>query len=99
MPCLSSRIPYGTPVSVSLLGRLDRAELAVRALGFGDVRVRHHDDLTARVEVPIGDLVAAAERADEIVTALDSLGYRYVTLDLAGLRSGNLNAALSSTSA
>lgn len=99
MPCLASRIPYGTPVSVSLLGRLDRAEMAVRALGFGDVRVRHHDDLTARVEVPVGDLVAAAERADEIVTALDSLGYRYVTLDLAGLRSGNLNAALSSTSA
>ena len=97
MPCLSSRVPYGTPVSVSLLGRLDRAELAVRALGFGDVRVRHHDELTARVEVPLGDLIAAAERADEIVSALDSLGYRYVTLDLAGLRSGNLNAALSST--
>ena len=50
----------------------------------------------ARVEVPLGDLIAAAERADEIVSALDSLGYRYVTLDLAGLRSGNLNAALSS---
>ena len=55
MPCLSSRIPYGTAVTVDLLGRLDRAELAVRALGFGDVRVRHHDD-TARVEVPVGDL-------------------------------------------
>lgn len=94
MPCLSSRIPYGTPVSVSLLSRLDRAELAVRALGFGDLRVRHHDELTARVEVPSADLVAAAERADEIVAALSSLGYRYVTLDLAGLRSGNLNAAL-----
>ncbi len=97
MPCLSSRVPYGTPVSVSLLGRLDRAELAVRALGFGDVRVRHHDDVTARVEVPVGDLVAAAERADEIVSALTNLGYRYVALDLGGLRSGNLNAALSST--
>jgi uncharacterized protein len=93
MPCLSSRIPYGTAVTVDLLGRLDRAELAVRSLGFGDVRVRHHGD-TARVEVPRRDLVAAAERADEIVHALTALGYRYVTLDLAGLRSGNLNAAL-----
>ncbi len=92
MPCLSSRIPYGTAVTVDLLGRVDRAEMAVRALGFGDVRVRHHGS-TARVEVPTSDLVAAAERADEIVGALTSLGYRYVTLDLAGLRSGNLNAA------
>ncbi len=93
MPCLSSRIPYGTAVTVDLLGRLDRAELAVRALGFGDVRVRHHGQ-TARIEVPRGDLPAAAERADELVRALEALGYRYVTLDLAGLRSGNLNGAL-----
>lgn len=93
MPCLASRVPYGTAVTVDLLGRVDRAELAVRALGFGDVRVRHHDD-TARVEVPVDDLVAAAERADEITAALSALGYRYVTLDLAGLRSGNLNGAL-----
>jgi uncharacterized protein len=93
MPCLSSRIPYGTPVTVDLLSRLDRAELAVRSLGFGDVRVRHHGD-TARIEVPAADVVAAAERADELVAAIGALGYRYVTLDLAGLRSGNLNAAL-----
>lgn len=93
MPCLSSRIPYGTPVSVELLGRLDRAEAALRALGFADVRVRHHGD-TARVEVDRDDLVAAAGRADLIVAALEAVGYRYVTLDLAGLRSGNLNAAL-----
>lgn len=93
MPCLSSRIPYGTPVTVDLLSRLDRAELAVRSLGFGDVRVRHHGD-TARIEVPADDVVAAAERAEELVAAIGALGYRYVTLDLAGLRSGNLNAAL-----
>jgi uncharacterized protein len=94
-PCLSSRIPYGTAVTVDLLGQVDRAELAVRALGFRDVRVRHHDE-TARVEVPRADLGAAAERAEEIVAALRPLGYRYVTLDLAGLRSGNLNDALGS---
>lgn len=93
MPCLSSRIPYGTPVSVPLLSRIDRAEHAVRALGFTDVRVRHYDS-TARIEVPSGDLLRAAELADELHAAVTSVGYEYVTLDLAGLRSGNLNAAL-----
>jgi len=93
MPCLSSRIPYGTAVTVDLLSRLDRAEAAVRSLGFDDVRVRHHGD-TARIEVPVDAVGAAADRAPELVVALTALGYRYVTLDLAGLRSGNLNAAL-----
>lgn len=93
MPCLSSRIPYGTAVTVDLLSRLDRSEAAVRSLGFDDVRVRHHGD-TARIEVPVDALGHAAARAEELVSALTALGYRYVTLDLAGLRSGNLNAAL-----
>lgn len=93
MPCLASRIPYGTPVTVPVLSRLDRAEAALRRMGFSDLRVRHYDD-TARVEVPPNELVGAAERADDIVAALRPLGYRYVTLDLAGLRSGNLNEAL-----
>ena len=93
MPCLSSRLPYGTPVSVDLLSRVDRAEAAVRALGFVDLRVRHYGD-TARVELPAADLPRAADRAADIVAALTGVGYRYVTLDLAGLRSGNLNDAL-----
>lgn len=93
MPCLASRIPYGTPVTVPVLSRLDRAEAALRRLGFSDLRVRHYDD-TARIEVPAAELVAAAARAGEIVGALTPLGYRYVTLDLAGLRSGNLNQRL-----
>lgn len=93
MPCLSSRLPYGTAVTVTLLGRVDRAEAAVRALGFVDVRVRHYDD-TARIELPVDDLPRAASLAGELQAALTDLGYRYVTLDLAGLRSGNLNAAL-----
>jgi uncharacterized protein len=93
MPCLASRIPYGTPVTVPLLGRIDRAEHALRALGLGDVRVRHYGD-TARIELPADDLVRAAERSAEIDTALRAVGYRYVTLDLAGLRSGNLNSSL-----
>lgn len=93
MPCLSSRLPYGTEVSVPLLSRIDRAEAAVRALGFDDVRVRHYDD-TARLEVPADRLVEAAAAAAEIDAAVRAAGYRYVTLDLAGLRSGNLNNAL-----
>lgn len=96
MPCLSSRIPYGTPVSVPLLSRIDRAEHALRALGLDDVRVRHYDD-TARIELPAHDLVRAAELGAEINDAVRGAGYRYVTLDLAGLRSGNLNAALGDT--
>ena len=92
-PCLSSRIPYGTPVTVPLLSRIDRAEAAVRARGFRDVRVRHHGD-TARIEVPAARLADAALVAAHLVHDLQELGYRYVTLDLAGLRSGNLNAAL-----
>ncbi len=95
MPCLSSRLPYGTTVSVDLLSRVDRAEAAIRALGFDDVRVRHYDD-TARIEVPAADLATAVERSSEIVAGVTAAGYRYVTLDLAGLRSGNLNGALRS---
>lgn len=90
MACLASRIPYGTEVSVSLLGRLDRAEAALRRLGFRQLRVRHYDD-TARIEVPLDDLPAVLERRTEVVAAIHAQGYRYVTLDLEGFRSGNLN--------
>lgn len=91
--CLASRIPYGTSVSVAVLGRVERAERALRSMGFDDLRVRHYDD-TARIEVPVGRFAEMAGRADEVVAAVGSCGYRYVTLDLAGLRSGNLNQAL-----
>jgi len=93
MPCLSSRIPYGTSVTVALVSRIDRAEAALRALGFIDVRVRHYQD-TARIEVPASDLPRAVELAQHIDADVKAAGYRYVTLDLAGLRSGNLNDAL-----
>ena len=93
MPCLSSRLPYGTSVTVPILSRVDRAEQALRALGFSDVRVRHYDD-TARIELPAPEMARAIDGAAAIVTAVTATGYRYVTLDLAGLRSGNLNQAL-----
>lgn len=93
--CLSSRVPYGTAVTVSVLSRVERAEAALHSLGFRELRVRHYDD-TARVEVPIASIDEFVTRRVEIVDALKTCGYRYVTLDLEGLRSGNLNAALES---
>ena len=91
--CLASRLPYGTPVSTPVLKQVAHAEAALGALGFRALRVRHYDD-TARLEVPLADLPAVLDRRAEVVDAVHAAGYRYVTLDLEGLRSGNLNAAL-----
>jgi uncharacterized protein len=91
--CLSSRIPYGTPVTVSVLGQVERAEAGLRALGFRQLRVRHHGDV-ARVELDVGELDDAVARRDAVVTAVKRAGYRYVALDLDGFRSGSLNQAL-----
>lgn len=88
--CLASRIPYGTEVSVGILGRVDRAEAALHRLGFAQVRVRHYDD-TARIEVELEELPRVVEQRDEIVEAVRGVGYQYVTVDLEGFRSGNLN--------
>jgi pyridinium-3,5-biscarboxylic acid mononucleotide sulfurtransferase len=88
--CLASRIPYGTEVTVGLLSQLDRAEAALRRLGFAELRVRHYGD-TARLELPLTDLPAVLARREDVVTAVKRCGYRYVTLDLEGFRSGNLN--------
>ena len=91
--CLASRIPYGTGVSVGVLGQVERAEARLKALGFASLRIRHYDD-TARIEVPIDELDRVLALRAEVVAAVHTAGYRYVTLDLEGLRSGNLNAAL-----
>ena len=91
--CLASRLPYGTEVTVGVLSRVDRAEAALHRLGFTALRVRHYDD-TARIEVPDEDLATIVAQRDAVIAAVRSVGYRYVTLDLEGLRSGNLNAAL-----
>lgn len=91
--CLASRIPYGTPVSVSVLAEVERAERELHALGFDDLRVRHYKEI-ARVEMPVDRFAEVLDRRDEIVAAVKAAGYRYVTLDLEGLRSGNLNQAL-----
>jgi len=91
--CLSSRVPYGTPVTVTVLTNVGRAEAALRRLGFRQLRVRHYGDL-ARIEVDLDELPAVVDRRTEIVAAVRAAGYRYVTLDLEGFRTGNLNQAL-----
>ncbi len=91
--CLASRVPYGTPVTVGVLAEVAAAESALRRLGFGQLRVRHYGDL-ARVELALDDLAQALRRRTEVVAAVQAAGYRYVTLDLEGFRSGNLNGAL-----
>jgi uncharacterized protein len=88
--CLASRIPYGTGVSVEILGRVDRAEAALHRLGFSQVRVRHYDD-TARIEVDLDELPRVIAAREAIVSAVRGVGYRYVTVDLEGFRTGNLN--------
>ena len=94
-PCLSSRIPFGTPVSVEALGRIARAEALLRELGLRQFRVRHHDTI-ARIEVEQEDMALLLEPGvrEKLVADLRGLGYLYAALDLGGFVSGNLNAAL-----
>lgn len=91
--CLASRVPYGTAVSVAVLSRVERAEAALHALGFLQCRVRHYGD-TARIEVDLDALEALLSKRTSVVDAVRSVGYDYVTVDLEGFRTGNLNAAL-----
>lgn len=95
--CLASRIPYGTPVSVEVLSRVDRAEAALRGMGFEQVRVRHDGDV-ARIEVLEEDFGRVMARRSEIVEAMTSAGYAFATLDLEGFRSGKLNRVLDTSS-
>ncbi len=94
-PCLSSRVPYGEPITAEKLAQIGRAEAALRALGFNELRVRHHGNV-ARVELPRADLsrVLADGLADEIVARVRAAGFAFVALDLEGLRSGSLNRLL-----
>ena len=91
--CLASRVPYGTPVTLGVLDCVAKAEGALRRLGFRELRVRHYGD-AARIELPPDELARAVGLRDEVVRAVRDAGYSYVTLDLEGLRSGNLNRAL-----
>ena len=90
MACLASRIPVGTPVSVALLGQVEAAEAFLRSLGVRVLRVRHHGEI-ARIETDAAGHAIVDARRERIVARLQALGYRFVTLDLEGYRSGSLN--------
>ena len=92
-PCLASRIPYGTAVDPDTLALIDRAERAVRALGFPVLRVRHHGIL-GRVEIAAEDLDRARAREAEVTAAVQAAGYRRAVLDRRPFRSGRLNVVL-----
>jgi uncharacterized protein len=88
--CLSSRIPHGTPVTVEVLRQIERAEAVVKALGFAQVRVRHHGDV-ARVEVEPEEVERLFARREAVVAGLRKAGYAFVALDLEGYSTGSLN--------
>jgi uncharacterized protein len=88
--CLSSRIPHGTPVTVAALRQIESAETAIKALGFKQVRVRHHGDV-ARIEVEPAEISRLVSEREQVVDALRSAGYKFVSLDLEGYATGSLN--------
>lgn len=91
--CLSSRVPYGTSIDESILEQIESAEDQLADLGFTQFRVRHHDDV-ARIEIPADDMARALEMNETISSRIQSCGYRFVALDLAGFRSGSLNKGI-----
>lgn len=94
-PCLSSRVPYGEPITAAKLAQVARAEAGLKELGFAEVRVRHHGAV-ARVELPIEAIPRLLEGRlrEEVVRRLREAGFSFVSLDLEGLRSGSLNRLL-----
>ncbi len=93
MACLASRVPYGREVTEEVLGRVESAEDALKALGFAQCRVRDHYPV-ARIEVRPDELLAVIESRKQIIEAFKAEGYTYVTLDLEGFRSGSMNDVL-----
>lgn len=93
MPCLSSRLPYGTFITTESLSQVERGERTLRRLGFREMRVRHHGDI-ARIEVEASEIERLFALREEIVAEFKRIGYAYVTLDLQGFRRGSLNEKL-----
>jgi uncharacterized protein len=92
-PCLSSRVAYGQEVTHERLAMIDRAEQYLRSLGFRELRVRYHAGDMARIEVPIDEIAKLSDEKVRValVQTFTDIGFKFVTLDLAGFRSGNLN--------
>nr|BAL56335.1 hypothetical protein HGMM_F36B04C38 [uncultured Acetothermia bacterium]BAL60124.1 hypothetical protein HGMM_OP4C760 [Candidatus Acetothermum autotrophicum] len=96
MACLASRLPYGSAITPEKLKQIEHAEEFLFSLGFSQVRVRHYNEM-ARIEVPPHEMAQLLANRDAITARLKELGFRYVTLDLAGYRSGSMNEALKSS--
>jgi uncharacterized protein len=96
-PCLSSRLAPGVPVTTERTARVEAAEAYLRSLGYRECRVRLHEGELARIEVPLAELARLAQPKvrEELADRLRELGFRFVTLDLEGFRSGSLNALVS----
>jgi uncharacterized protein len=94
--CLSTRIPYGTPITETILRRIETAEDFLLSLGIQQVRLRHHGSI-ARIEVEAKDFECLASHRLEILNTLRQLGYEYITLDLAGYRTKSMNGRNSSS--
>lgn len=95
-PCLASRLPYGTEVTPVTLAQVDRAEQALKALGYRVLRVRHYGEL-GRVELAAEELPRALAAPEPVIAAVRGAGYRHVRIDERAFRSGSLNGALSAT--
>lgn len=91
--CLASRIPYGEPITEDKLNQIAEAERYLKELGFKQLRVRHHGDL-AKIEAPLADTQLVLSHAAEITARIKQLGFHFVALDLAGFKSGSMNAVL-----
>ena len=93
-PCLASRIPYGSEITREKLSMIERSEDLLRSIGFAELRVRHHGEI-ARIELPLSQMHRMLEPGvrDQVAAGLKGLGFRFVTFDLEGFRSGSLNAA------
>jgi uncharacterized protein len=92
-PCLSSRVAYGQEVTPERLAMIDGAERFLRSLGFRELRVRYHEGDLARIEVPVSEIgkLCKEDVRTDVVRRLSDLGFKFVTLELAGFQSGNLN--------
>ena len=93
--CLSSRIPYGSPVTVEKLQQIEAAEAYLKSLGFRQLRVRHHDQL-ARIELPVDEMIRIISNGirDQIAVKFRDLGFLFTTIDLTGFKSGSMNIML-----
>jgi len=90
MACLASRVPFGDPITAELLKRIAHAEAILHQKGYVECRVRVHNDI-ARIEIPLDNFSTFLQHRTEVTASMLTLGFRFVTLDLMGLRSGSLN--------